>query len=317
MSQPSPVTAPFMGAAPAPGSLIAYRADRLGARLISIVNAIRIAEDHGVAFCVCWPRAGGMSAALNDATELFAPGFVARHFADQHALGARRRAAVSLSRCPDEALGLLAAGRDVAVEMVRGVAVLPGEEADHVAARVREVFRALPWAPALAGPMARLGADLRAATACHIRRGDLIRHVKPMHKPWPNKYVPDELFRPHIAAALAEGRPVVVFSDDAGVVARLAREHPGLRAAADLVPAAGLTPAQRDLLELAAMSLCDRIVAPEGSAFSATAATLAGRPPCDVVASLPPEARDAAHAALLTRLRERPETFDEIGRAHV
>jgi len=305
MSQPAPVTPS--------GSLIAYRADRLGARLISIVNAIRIAEDHGAAFSICWPRAGGMSAALNDATELFAPGFVARHMADQHVLGARRRAAVSLARCPDEALGLLAAGRDVAVEMVRGVAVLPGEDADRVAERAREVFRALPWAEAVAGPMARLGTELRGATACHIRRGDLIRHVKAMHKPWPNKYVPDEFFVPHIEEALAAGRPVVVFSDDAGVVARLARAHPGLRAAADLVPAEGLTEAQRDLLELAAMSLCERIVAPEGSAFSATAATLAGRPPRDVVASLPEPLRAAACEALLARLRARPDSFEGPG----
>lgn len=305
--------APIPAAPPAQGSLIAFRWDRLGARLITIVNTIRLAEDHGLPFCICWPRAIAMEAELNDPTELFAPDFVARHFGGIEELGDRRRAAVSLARAGDPAQ-VLASGRDVAVEMVSGVAVLPGEDPDRVTARCGEVFRALPWAEALRAPMAALGTGLAGATACHLRRGDTIRFSRAMQKPWPNKYVPEEFFRPHIEAALGAGRPVVVFSDDPALVTRLQRDYPGLRAAAELVPGgAGLTPAQRDMLELYAMSLCARIVAPEQSAFSATAATLSGRTHTDVMAALPAPVRAAAHAALLARVQERPDSFDGPG----
>jgi predicted Zn-dependent protease len=292
--------------------LIAFRWDRLGARLTSIVNALRLAEAVGGEVRVLWPEAGGVSAALNDPAELFAPEFIGRHFGDPQALAARRRAAEPLARAlgrPGALARLLAEGRDVVVEMVSGVALLPGEEAAEVTARCGAIFRALPWAEALRGPMVRLGAGLAGATACHIRRGDTIAAGPAMHKPWPGKFLPEEFFRPHIAAALAEGRPVVVFSDDAGLAARLAAEFPGLRTAAELLPDAGLTPAQRDLLELYAMSLCARIVAPSGSAFSATAAVLGGRARLDAKAALPAEPRMQAQQALLARLRARPDSF--------
>lgn len=298
------------------GALIAFRWDRLGARLISIVNTLRIAEDHGLPFRICWPIASGTGAELNAPEELFDAGFVARHFEDYVALGERRRTAVPLARTgdrPGDLARVLGSGRDVAVEMIFGIAALPGEDPATVTRRCGEVFRALPFAPALRPLMAGLGAGLAGATACHIRRGDTIRVPRAMNKAWPTKYVPEEFFRPHIAAALGAGRPVLLFSDDAGLVARLQGEFPGLKAAADVVPAEGLSPAQRDLLELYAMSLCERIVAPEGSAFSSTAATLGGRSLSDVKATLPAAARKAAHEALFERLRARPDSFDGPG----
>lgn len=315
-----PSDAEGASAAPA-GALIVFRWDRLGARLTSIVNALRLAADHGVECRILWPEAAGVSAALNDPAELFAPEFIARHFGDPQALAARRRKAVPLGRAlaqPGELARLLAAGRDVAVEMVSGTVVLPGEDGEAVARRCGAIFRALPWAEALRAPMARLGQGLAGATACHIRRGDTIADARAMQKPWPHKFVPEEFFRPHIAGALAERRPVLVFSDDPGLLARLRAEFPGLRTADDLLPRPGLTAAQRDLLELYALSLCPRIVAPSGSAFSATAAVLGGQALCEVKAALPAEARQAAHLALLDRLRARPESFagpGEIGQS--
>ena len=294
------------------GALIAFRWDRLGARLTSIVNALRLAEDHGGTCRILWPLAEGVSAALNDPAELFAPEFIARHFGDVGALKAQRLAALPLARAmgrPGDLARLLAAGHDVAVEMVSGVAVLPGEDAATVSQRCGAIFRALPWAEPLRAPMAALAGQLADATACHIRRGDTIGAGPAGQKPWPKKYVPEEFFLPHVAEALAAGQPVIMFSDDAALRARLCAAHPGLRSGDDLLPALGLTPAQRDLLELCAMSLCPRILAPAGSAFSATAAALGGRQRLDVKAALPAAQRAAAHAALLERVTARPDSF--------
>ena len=62
------------------GRIIAFRADRLGARLVSLMNAMRIADVTGARFCCAWMTTTGVGDVFNDPTELFDSGFVGQCF---------------------------------------------------------------------------------------------------------------------------------------------------------------------------------------------------------------------------------------------
>jgi hypothetical protein len=65
---------------PTSGSIYAFREDRLGARLISILSAIRIARRLGKPFKVNWFHATDVGSVFNDPHELFAPGFIRQNW---------------------------------------------------------------------------------------------------------------------------------------------------------------------------------------------------------------------------------------------
>lgn len=54
------------------GKLIAFRGDRLGGRLISLLNTLRIADHYDLPFDVHWRNSDG----LDDPTEIFSEAFV-------------------------------------------------------------------------------------------------------------------------------------------------------------------------------------------------------------------------------------------------
>ncbi|PQO22239.1 hypothetical protein C2I36_14150 [Rhodobacteraceae bacterium WD3A24] len=308
-----------MSAATAGGRLIAFRADRLGARLVSLVNAMRLAEALGAPFAMRWQRSGSVGAEFNDPAELFDADFVARRFISAEVWAAEGARAPQLrqDRMP-EAQTLrtaLARGETRVVNIAFGVLALPDEEIAPVRARCGAIFRALPLAPDLAARADRLRARLAGAVAYHIRRGDIASAPKQMNKPFPHKYVPDDFYRRHMAEACAAGHRPVVFSDDPATVARLKAEFPELLAADEVLETEGLTAGARDFLELLAMSCCERIIAPAQSAFSATAAELGGVPRTTVQADLGKGAARAAGEALVARLRSRPESFGDDGDA--
>ena len=80
------------------GCLIAFRNDRLGARLISLVNAMRIGSTYDVPVQVHWPEARDVGRVFNDPTEIFDGCFVAEHF---------QTAEQQRARCPRECLRIL------------------------------------------------------------------------------------------------------------------------------------------------------------------------------------------------------------------
>ena len=314
---PSPDSAPG-------GRLIAFRADRLGARLVSLMNALRLAQDLGADFACAWTDTTGVGHVFNDPAELFAADWVAAHFMGADTWRAHRRDCAALTGQMAQEPGGLAgalAGGDVIIGNAFGVIVLAGEDEAAITDRFRAQFGRIPWSAPVAAAMAALEGALAGHTAYHIRRGDLTGDLKAMNKAWPHKMVPNEFYERHMERSLGGGG-VVLFSDDADTVAHYRGAFPALRTLPDLIDTAALTEAQRDLLELYAMSRCATIIAPERSAFSSTAAELSGARKVAVTDALSDEDREAAYGALRDRLRDRPESFagdGDIGQclAHV
>ena len=300
------------------GRFIAFRPDRLGARLVSLMNAMRLAETLGADFACAWTESAGVGQTFNDPAELFDADFVRRHFLSPAEWRAARPEALTLSgsvRDPHELSAVLARDGDVIVGSAFGIMRLEGEPEDETVARFRQQFTRIPFAGPVRAAMGRLDTALAGHTAYHIRRGDLTDDLKAKNKAWPHKVVPDEFYERHMAAELERGqRGVVLFSDQPDTITHFRAAFPALKTVADLLDPGSLTEAQRDLVELYAMSRCGRIIAPERSAFSSTAAELTGAERRDVTEDIAPVQADEAAEALVRRLHDRPESFGGDGR---
>src|SRR6056297_3152768 len=62
------------------GSFIGLRKDQLGARLLMMLNAIRLAEDYHTDFRINWFPRGAAAPKLDTHGDLFDTGFIDRHF---------------------------------------------------------------------------------------------------------------------------------------------------------------------------------------------------------------------------------------------
>ncbi len=289
------------------GTLLTFRNDRLGGRVTALANTMRVAAALDVPFRIHWHAADDHGRTFNDPADFFAPDFLARHLIDRDAFRALQSRVTRLEQLtpgdPADIRARLAAGDTLLIDRSLGLTLLPGEDGPTVRASLAAIWRDFPFAPALLPRMQAIRARIGdRATACHIRRGDILTVPRTMNKPWPNKYIIDEIFESHIARAIAAGDRPILFSDDPATLRRFESRFPDLVAADRIVDATDIGEGQRDLLELYAMSLCARIVAPPASAFSGTAATLGGGDLIDVTADLPEPDLSRAWDTALARL---------------
>lgn len=300
------------------GKLIAFRADRMGGRLIALLNTLRFARSHDLPFVVHWRDSDG----LGDGTELFSQDFVRDHFIDKPSyqrMKGRATAIGSVLQSPtrEAFLDHFKGGMHVLLDPPFDVLKMPFEDEAEVHRDFRAVVDDLPLNPVLAEHLDRLRGQLRdgrRTVAYHIRRGDLTSDMRAMNRAWPNKFVPDEFFETHIRANLeGSGTRTILFSDNPSVLTRYTGMFPDLLTFARVADTSALTEVQRDALELFAMSLSDLIVAPPSSAFSSTARTIGGGEFRDVESEITPEARHAALDLLASRLRDQPELFANEG----
>lgn len=296
--------------------IIGYRQDRIGARLICMLNVMRLARKFGVRGHYLWlGQADGGYPELADPHDFFAPEFVAAHIR-------------VIDREPD--LSALPSVGAIAQSMnARGFAekLTGGQrfECDTMSETIRFMDESLPGADAgvreaaqeirLAAPLARVLTRIRAdiarlgggdPVAIHVRRGDILDSAPWSYTAWPTKYVPDEFYRAFIS--LSDG-PVVSFSDTPEAVVHLARGDSRIVPVAALFEGESLPQPARDLLELLLMSDCASVGAPSHSAFS-RAATVAGR--CQIVAlpgGLPEDLRVRAYDRLLERVIGDQDSF--------
>ncbi|MDJ0994449.1 MAG: hypothetical protein QNI90_12805 [Dinoroseobacter sp.] len=281
---------------------------------------MRLSDDLGVPFYCAWSESKGVGQTFNDPTELFEPQFVKTHFLSREHWSEIRQSSERLTgklqQNPKEIRKTLSNGRHVIVGNAFGVIELAGEETEPVAQRFRAQLNRLPFAAPVSEALEALEEKLAHYTAYHIRRGDLTDDPKAMHKPWPHKVVPNEFYEFHMRDTLAspsgEGG-ALLFSDDMSAIGHYRGQFPQLKCLPDIAVLDGLTEAQRDLVELLAMSFCKKIIAPDQSAFSSTAADLSGAEKVAVAQDLTPTQQDAAYSALFHRLRDRPESFGGDG----
>ena len=126
---------------PGRGVFIGLRRDQLGARLLMMLNAIRLAEDFGTDFRVNWFPRGAMAPKLATPADLFAPAFIDRHFIDNAEFEALGEVA-GLGRflrdaTPDKLRAHLAAGRHVLLDEGFEIVAFPWEDAEALRDRFR------------------------------------------------------------------------------------------------------------------------------------------------------------------------------------
>ncbi|MEM7178420.1 MAG: hypothetical protein AAF503_12020 [Pseudomonadota bacterium] len=299
------------------GQIIAFRNDRLGARLLSLVNAQRLALDYELPFAMYWPEVAEVGSEFNDPTELFDRDFVATHFIGADTWRELRKSSEKLVARPDltgaKLREAIDAGQSFTVEMAFGCLSLQGEDASATIRRCGDLFRQLPMEPQLQQLTTGLAETLSGATAYHIRRGDLISDIRAKNRRWPHKFGPNEYYYQHIAGAYDASNVILLFSDDAGILSELKGRFPKCKTLDQLIDYGALSHGARDMLELYAMACCDAIIAPEQSAFSTTAAELGGVRRASVKEDLPEGPRSQASENLLERVAASPITSGNAG----
>jgi tetratricopeptide (TPR) repeat protein len=300
---------------PARGFFIGLRKDQLGARLLMMLNSIRLAEDYGTDFRINWFPRGAMAPKLDTPSDLFDEAFIARHFidnADFEALDARTRPLWSFLRdkTPERLEAHLAQGGHVLLDEGFEIVEFPWEDAEALRGRFRGFIRRIGFNPVIArhiGEIETAMAGQGRTIAYHIRRGDILNEEPWKHKEWPAKIEPDELYSAYLEKNADAG--ALVFSDQPESIARFTAAHSRVRAIDDLVDLSDCKPVQRDFLELFAMSRATEIVAPPISAFSRAAARLSGQErKCFHEVMTVPE-REAAYDRVLDRFRQGVDGF--------
>ncbi|WP_017997991.1 hypothetical protein [Paracoccus sp. N5] len=297
-------------------AIIGFRQDRIGARLICLLNTLRLARKFGVSGRYLWlSQPDGPYPELVDPRHFLTAEFVAAHieivFEAPSRAGLQNVRAVAPGMNVQGFARALAEGRRYECDSMSEVVRFIDEDAATVAAEMRAVAADLALTPRLGRALAKARRVIARAgggapVAIHVRRGDILDGDPWSYSSWASKYVPDEFFRAFIAG---HDGPVIAFSDTPAAVAHLRQGDDRVLLAADLLDTAALSPAERDLLELLLMAGCAEVGAPSHSAFSRAAAVIGG---CRIRA-LPPDLPDAARRAgfdaVLERVIARPDSF--------
>jgi tetratricopeptide (TPR) repeat protein len=302
------------------GAFIGRRRDRLGARLLMLLNCMRLSADYGVPFKLDWFPPGADAPELDKPEELFSADWIAEHMVHASDHGIEGQSEASLwefrsDRSPDRLIARLASGCNIAVDEGFLIAVLPWEDPDDVRAKHTAMIGEVGFNAVITGHMDRIESRLagRRFTAYHLRRGDIIDRPPWTHKAWPAKIEIDELYKVHMEKA--EGQIGIVFTDTPASLDGLAahaEEAVGIDTILDLD---GLTAAQRDLLELYTMSRADQIVAPSISAFSSAAARIAGKERVMFRDVLTEDEFASAYDQLADRMARAPHGFPSLSDA--
>ncbi len=298
------------------GFFLGQRRDQLGARLLMILTAIRLAQDYNTDFRFNWFPPGADAPTLANPEELFSETFIGQHFFTNDDYAAFQDRVEPIwkfldDKTPDALEAHLAGGGHVILDEGFDVVAFPWEDADALRHRFPRLIREIEFNPLIARQITKIDAALSEtsgqAIAYHIRRGDILNADPWMHKQWPSKIEPDELYSIH----LKQEKPgmALVFSDQPESRMRFQVAHPEVKSVDEIVELEGCSVAQRDFLELYAMSRAGQIVAPPISAFSRAAALISGRERLRFIDVLDSPKRDEAYEALLVRLKTGVETF--------
>ncbi len=263
---------------------IGLRKDQLGARLLVLLNSIRLAEDYGADFCINWFPRGAAAPKLDTPTDLFDPTFIDRHFIDNDDFEALDDVTKPIwefhkDDTPHRLEKHLAGGGHVLLDEGFEILRFPWEDDEDLTERFRGFILRIGFNPIVQKHITQIIAKMddsgRKTTAYHIRRGDILNEDPWKHKEWPAKIEPDELYSAYLEKNA--DADALVFSDQAESIARFTKNHPQVRSINDIVDLSDCKPVQRDFLELFAMSRATEIVAPPISAFSRAAARLSGQ----------------------------------------
>lgn len=299
---------------PKRGVFIGQRKDRMGARLLMMLTCIRLAEDFDADYRVNWFPPGADAPELDNPEELFDPEWIKSHFLDQKTHDRLAKDALPVwsflgDATPDRLMAHLAAGRSVLVEEGFEVLAFPWEDIEAIRPRYREFIHRIGFTPQIRHIMELADTRLseQGVSAYHIRRGDILNALPWKHTTWPAKVEPEELYVMHLSKR--QDRPAIMFSDQPELIARFQKRYPNLMQMSDIADLSEMTRAQRDFLELYAMSRAEQVIAPFISAFSMAAARISGQQRLVFRDVLTEAELDEANENVIRRVAQGPETF--------
>jgi hypothetical protein len=272
----------------------AGRQDGLGARLAAMLDAIWLAERHGGRFLFHWPDQGQSpwETAIKPGASTFSPDFISAHHVgpgvvarlQMQSLRALAARGVSLEEAlqPGSGIGgFVVAWPPLDQQLRHPVAGSAGADRRAAFARIGfsdDLERARALAQEAALPP--------GAVALHLRAGDVMEGFYRAGDNHHSRVIPYPVALDVLARSAAEGVPVVVFGQDAGLCAHARSAH-GAILAADLAQGLGLDATARVVFEITLMARCARILAGH-SAFAVAAAKIAGLQVVNPLRDLPP-----------------------------
>ena len=299
--------------------IVGFRKDRIGARLIGLLNILRLGRKFGQEARFLWLSDPGSAwPELADPAAFLARDFIQRHItvidripdlSDRSDLGARA------ARLDAEHMAQrLLAGERFVSDAAFDVIAFMGEPLPQARAEIAALAATLPLAPRLARALQqaekrlarRVEGGLEQAAAMHMRRGDLLDGQPWSLTSWAAKFAPDEFLR--IWADTQPGA-VIVFTDTPAAARQMAAGNDRIMPIDSLLDMDKLSVAERDMLELLIMSRCARIAAAGGSAFSLAAASVGGAAFVPLPQGLAEADRVSAYQALLDRCIDAPDSF--------
>ncbi len=297
-----------------PGVFIGQRKDRMGARLLMILTCIRLAEDFGTDYRVNWFPQGADAPELDQPEELFTTDWMDAHFLEQSEFDALGATALPIwafqnDSSPQRLLDHLASGRSVLVEEGFEVLAFPWEDIEAIRPRYRDFIHSVGFVDEIRQIMDRADQKLsgQGVSAYHIRRGDILNGLPWKHSTWPAKIEPEEFYEAHLEKS--KDQTAIMFSDQPELIARFKQRFPQLMQMSDIADLSNLTRAQRDFLELYAMSRAEQVIAPYISAFSMAAARISGQQRKVFRDVLTEEQLQAANERVIERVAQGPSAF--------
>jgi len=297
------------------GFFLGQRRDQLGARLLMILTSIRLGQDYNADFRFNWFPPAAEAPTLSNPGELFSSAFMDHHFITNEEMDEIEDDVEPIWKflkdaTPDALNRHLDAGGHVMLDEGFDIVTFPWEDKDALRKRFPAFIHQIEFTPLVTERIAEIDTALTGdggSVAYHIRRGDILNSDPWMHKQWPSKIEPDELYSIHLRKENPD--VALVFSDQQESIRRFQKTHPAVKSVEEIVDLSDCTIAQRDLLELYAMSRTTKIVAPPISAFSRAAALVSGRERLRFVDELDSPERDAGYEDLLERLKDGADNF--------
>ena len=231
------------------GCVLAFRNDRLGARLNAILTAMRISRRYDVPMKVFWSLTEESSAELQSPGDLFSADFIDSTFLSQDEGRRAMRGAIELAALRDNVteakfLKSFAKNTTYLSNSATDQTLLPWEDRAELNL-LPELLTSLPLTPVVREAIARIDAALGQTEfqSYHLRRGDIIDDSAPAsHNLWPNKYIPRVFYEWHMKRELTRGRgKLVIFSDAQDEAAVFAGLSPRIASFSDLLDDETLT----------------------------------------------------------------------------
>lgn len=270
------------------GTLLAFRGDGLGARLCTVINAIRLSNQCGLPFKISWFVIPGRDVSPE---QIFSERYIAENMLTGYhpeEILIRDTSLIS-SRSSQEFVEFAKPGVFYCINTAFSYLDFTDQDPSARRAEVDKAISQIEWNEEVTKVLDQFASlDLRKYRAVHIRRGDLLEEPY-SHVMFYEKYAPASLFVEHLRRDTEQtGRQeYIIFSDNPETAQHVKSQLHGGVTPGELLALDHLTPWQRDFVELMMMARTGLIIAPPESAFSRTASMIGGIAPVEVGSLLP------------------------------